>query len=439
MPARLASLLIATTALLAALCSTASAADRVYWTNFSGNSIAFANLDGTGGGGTLNTTGATAPSQPTGIAIDPAAGRIYWASANGGKVSYANLDNTGGGNDLSTAGANVSGLRGLAIDPAGGRIYWAATAGGTISYANLDGSGGNNLSTTGATLSNPNGVAIDPAANRIYWANRNVTTGNKISYANLDGTGSGNDLPTGAATVSGPAGIAVDPAAGRAYWANQVLSTDSQKVAHANLDGSGGANLNTAGSCAVCSPPTGLALDPDANRAYWTNSFTTPLSFANLDGTGSGGDLNTTGAPMADPAYLAILRAPVPTGAPTVGGTSVTGAALACSQGSWAGNRLGAHLYRAPRSFEFQWTLNGAEIAGATSSTHVAAAPGAYGCKVSATNAAGSAGPQTSAPHTVSAPAPPQAAPPSSTPAKRKCKKGKKKGKRAKKNCKRKK
>jgi len=446
MIARIAALALATAAMVASSVTPAFGADTIYWTNFGGNDISFANLDGSGSGGSVNTTGATAPNQPAGVAIDPAAGRIYWATANGGKISFANLDGTGGGGDLNTAGATVGILRGLAIDPAGGRIYWASTNTGTISYANLDGSGGGNLSTTGATVSNPNGVAIDPASNRIYWANRNTTTGNKISYANLDGTGSGTDLVTGAATVSGPAGLAVHPAGGRIFWANQVIGADNQKIAFANLDGSGGANLNVTGSCMVCAPPTGVALDPDPNRIYWTNSFTTAISFANLDSSGSGGDLSTAGGSVNSPAYVAILKTPLPTGAPTVSGGSVTGSVLTCSQGSWAPNLLGGFLYRAPRTFGFQWTLNGADIGGATTNTHTASTPGSYGCRVSATNAAGTGGPQTSAGHEVSNPPPPvtpgnPTSPinPAGNVRKRKCKKAKKGASAAKKKCKRKK
>lgn len=424
MIARTAALAVALTALAASLPAAALGADTIWWSNFGANNISFTNLDNTGGGGNLaSTTGATAPNQPNGLALDPAAGRVYWASVNGQKISYANIDGSGGGGDLNTSGASVFAPRGLAIDPAGGRIYWAAAFGPSpgIYYANLDNSGGGQISTTGATVSTPSGVAIDPAANRIYWANANTTTGNKISYANLDGTGSGGDLNTTGATVSQPLGVAVDPAGGRIYWGNQ--SAASLKISYANLNGSGGADLNVTGACTVCAPPAGVAIDPAANRIYWANSFTEAISFTNLDGTGSGGDLNDTGATVNSPTFPALLRTPVPTGAPAVSGGSQTGSTLSCSQGSWAPNLLGAHLYRAPRTFAFQWTLNGADIGGATTNTHTASTPGSYGCRVSATNHAGTGGPQESAAHAVSTPPPPVVTPPAPA-KKRKCKKG---------------
>jgi hypothetical protein len=432
MIARIARLAIAFSALAASLPAVAHGADQVWWPNFSADNISFANLDNTGSGGNLSgTMGATAPNDPNGLAFDPAAGRVYWASNNGQKISYANIDGSGAGGDLNTTGASVVGPRGLAIDPAAGRIYWAAAFGASpgIYYANLDNSGGGQIPTGTATVSTPSGVAIDKAANRIYWANANTTTGNKISYANLDGSGGGGDLPTGSATVGAPVDVAVDPAGGKILWANSVIVSDGQKIAFANLDGSGGANLNTTGSCTTCAPPTGVALDPGANRVYWTNAFTEPISFANLDNSGGGGDLNDTGATNNGPTYPAVLRTPVPSGPPAVSGGSVTGSTLSCSQGAWAPNLPGAHLYRVPRTFAFQWTLNGSDIGGATSNTHTASTAGTYACKVSATNAAGTGGPQTSAGHSVSEPPPvtnPPANPPAPPRAKKKCKKGRK-------------
>jgi hypothetical protein len=45
-----------------------------------------------------------------GVAIDPAARKIYWANWRGNKISYANLDGSGGG-DLTTPGATVAAAR----------------------------------------------------------------------------------------------------------------------------------------------------------------------------------------------------------------------------------------------------------------------------------------------------------------------------------------
>lgn len=379
--------------------SVAFGSDSVFWANRETFTISFANLDGTGGADLA--TGSASVVAPFGTALDPAAGRIYWPNYEGNTISFAELDGSGGG-DLSTGSATVSGPVGVAVDPAAGRIYWADSSGNKISFANLDGSGGGDLSTGSATVNGPFGVAVDPAAGRIYWAN---IFGNKISFAKLDGTGGGN-LATGSATVNEPAGVAVDPTAGRIYWAN----SGADKISFAKLDGSGGGDLSTSG--ATMAVPEGVALDPGAGRIYWGNAGGNRISFANLDGTG-GGDLNTVGAQTYWSVFPVLLKSPSGAGLPAISGGTAVGSSLSCSTGSWAPDAVPEFLYRAPQAFAYQWSLNGADIAGASQSSTVANVPGEYRCRVTAWNHAGSAV-QTSAPQTVLAISPP--APPKEPP-----------------------
>jgi hypothetical protein len=373
--------------------STAGAADRVYWANAAGapvSKISFANLDGSGGGD-LGTGGAPPDCCPFGTAIDAAGGRIYWGSDDVNGVSFANLDGSGAGGDLNTSGATAGHALGVAIDPGGGRIYWANGTANKISYARLDGSGGGDLSTSGATVNGPRGVAIDPVGGRIYWVNG----GNgKVSYANLDGSVGGDLDTTGAAAGSGLTGVAIDRAAGRIYWANDGANT----ISSAKLDGTGGgANLNTTG--ATVNSPFGVAIDTVAGRIYWANYNMNKISFANLDGSG-GNDLSTAGAGPDAPNFPVLLHAPRGAGAPEISGGSAPGSELACSHGSWTPDVLGSFLYRAPQTFAHQWSVDGADIAGATGSSHQASAPGEYRCRVTASNQAGSSS-QTSGPHAV--------------------------------------
>lgn len=375
----------------------AQAADRVYWTNYSNNTLSFANLDGSGGG-QVTTTGATA-SGPRGLAIDSAAGRVYWVNESDPKISFADLDGSGGGH---LAGATTGGASGLAIDPAAARVYWAD--GSTIEFASLDGTGGATLNTTGATVNGAAGVAIDPVGGLIWWAN---VTANKISFARLDGSG-GGDLPTGAATVDSPEGVALDLAGGRIWWPNQGTQ---ERISYANLDGSGGGDLAT-GAATVASP-IGVAVDAEAGRIYWSNWNTGGISFANINGSG-GGDLAIAGATADSPNHLALLQSPVAASAPAVSGGSTPGSTLSCSTGGWAEDLLGASLYRGPSSFAFQWTLDGADIAGATDASYTAFGTGEHRCRVTAGNTAGSAS-QVSGAHVIAAPGEP--APPAPAPA----------------------
>ncbi|HWF36275.1 MAG TPA: beta-propeller fold lactonase family protein [Solirubrobacteraceae bacterium] len=374
----------------------AFAANSIYWTTFSGSTVSFANLDGTGGGADLATPGAST-SETLGTAIDPATGRIYWANYAGNSISYASLDGSGGG-DLNTTGATALNQPwGVAIDPAAGRIYWANFGASKISYANLDGSGGGDLNTTGATVTGPSGVVVDPVTGKVYWTN---FAGAKISYANLNNTGGGGDLTTTGATSTSPAGLAIDSANGKIYWTNY---SGANSISFANVNNTGGAgNLTVTGT--TVSSPMGIAIDPVAGKLYWANYGNATVSSANLDGS-SAVNLATGAASTNGLAYPSLLEMPSGAGVPAASGGATAPSTLSCSQGTWAGDVPESFLYRAPRSFTYQWSLNGSAIPGATSSSYLAAAAGQYTCAVTATNRAGSAA-QTSAPLTVaSAPA----------------------------------
>ena len=381
----------------------AVAADTIYWANFDGDTIGFADLDGSGGGGQLDTSGATLDG-PDGLAFDSPTGRLYWANfgaaGNGTTIAFANLGG-GGGGTLSAPGVTISAPAGPAIDPVARKIYWA-NGDNTILFAKLDGTGGGQLSTAGATVNEPENVAIDTAAGRIYWANGGDDT---IDFANLDGSGGGGQLNTTGATISFPNGLAIDDVAGRIYWANGGSGT--QPVSFAKLDGSGGDDLNAPSNG---NGSFGLALDPAAGRLYY--GVGNAMFFANTNGTG-GGQLNTGSAPLDTPDFPVLLKTPTGAGAPTVTGATHAGSTLSCSTGGWAPDLVGAFLYQAPQSFAYSWTRNAALIAGATSSSIVAGSPGRYACTVTAVNRAGSSS-QTSAPFTVIAA--PTASIPSPTP-----------------------
>ncbi len=361
------------------LSSVAQAADSVYWTNHgTPDAISFAGLAG-GGGGDLPITASTL-SNPRGVAINPATNKIYWANETNNTIAVANLDGSGAA-VLPTTGATLSGPRGVAINPATNKIYWANNTNNTIGFANLDGSGaGGQLSTTGATLSGPWGVAIDPAANKIYWANE---TNNTIGFANLDGSGAGGQLPIGAGFLAAPAGLAIDKATGQIFWAN------GNSIGFANLSGSNGGLLVTTG--ATLGTPEGVAVDPVAGKVYWGKESGTSISFANVNNTGGGGDVVSTGATTSSPSFPALLKAPVGTGAPAITATgSAPGATLSCTQGTWEADLLGSFLFHAPQAFATQWLSNGQPVLGASTSSVVPTGVGNYSCQVSAKNAAGS-------------------------------------------------
>ncbi len=372
--------------MLPAAPSVADASETIYWANGSyggSGAISFTSLIGSSAGGLLDTSGATV-SGADGVAIDAAAGRIYWANYDANKISYANLDNSGAGGDLSTTGATVNGPVGLAIDPMAGRIYWGNANANKISYANLDGSGGGDVDTAGATVDAPEGVALDPAAGRIYWANR---LANKISYANLDGSG-GGDLNTSLVKVDVPDGVAVEPnptfpQRTNIYWTN---AAGSIPISFVSVDGDSGAEIPATG--ATDEGPQGLAIDTGTARIYWANNLGAKISLVSL--ISGGADVPTEGADTSHgPNFPVILQPPSGAGLPEITGAATVGSTLSCSQGTWAPDIVASFLYRVPQTFSYWWSLDGSNIAGATSSVITATATGAYRCLVTAANQAG--------------------------------------------------
>ena len=350
--------------------------DKIYWGNEGAGMIRVANLDGTGAPSTV----IGGEGGPCGVAIDPAAGKIYWATFNSGQIRVANLDGTGAASNLF---GDDGSLCGVAIDPAAGKIYWANFSSSTIRVANLDGTGTASVLFAEQGGSGPSGLAIDPAAGKIYWTNQLL---DEVRVANLDGSGTASTLFGPADAADNPIGVAIDPAAGKIYWAALL----SGQIRIGNLDGTG----SPATLFGVESGPGAVAIDPGAGKIYWATFFSGSIRSGNLDGSGTPATLFDF---ESTPLFPALLRAPeVGAELPSISGGASLGDALTCSTGSWASNLLGAFLFRAPRSFSYQWQLGGTDIPGATASTYSFTEAGDYTCRVTASNHAGSAS-QTSA------------------------------------------
>ena len=424
-------------------------ADRIYWSNDGDNTIRGAPLAGGGTADPLYDGPTQGVSYPAGVAINPAAGRIYWADDDA--IRGAPLAGGGTPATLHSSPPPASAF-GVATDPAAGRIYWATGFYGDPGWVStiLGGplAGGGTVtplySFSQYDVVVLQGVAIDPAAGRIYWADAGNNT---IRGAPLAGGGTADPPLYGSAQgVSGPRGVAIDPAAGRIYWANGGDNT----IRGAPLAGGGAAGPPLYGPAQGVSNPVGVAIDPTAaagglatidtgskswlstawerieslvnwrrgsqvGRIYWSNDGDNTIRGAPLAGGGTADPpLYGSAQGVSDPRFLAVLRAPLGTGAPTIswslilpngrfdwGPPGPPGQRLHCSRGAWAADLLGSFLYRAPQSFAYQWRLGGTDIGGATAPEYKPSQPGSYTCRVTATNGAGS-DVQTSAAVTVS-------------------------------------
>jgi DNA-binding beta-propeller fold protein YncE len=368
-------------AVTALLPAGAGAADgsgaRIYWSNESG-AVRFANVDGSGGTTLFGVEGG-----PCGVALDPAAGKVYWTNFPSGEIRAANLNGSGTASTLFTdAGACA-----VALDRPAGKIYWTNYDASTVRVANLDGTG------VAATLfaeppgSGPSGLVIDRATGKIYWTNQNT---DQVRIANLDGSGDASTLFGPPEAGDNPLGLAIDRTAGKVYWA----ALRSGEIRVGNLDGSGVPSTLFAGE----EGPAGVALDATAGKLYWATFFGGMIRSGNVDGSGSPATvLQGEGLPS----FPALLQAPHADGqAPAISGGASLGDALSCSSGGWKSDLDGAFLFRAPRTFAYQWQLDGTDIPGATTSSLTFTEPGDYTCRVTAANEAGSSS-QTSATFTV--------------------------------------
>jgi hypothetical protein len=98
-----------------------------------------------------------------------------------------------------------------------------------------------------------------------------------------------------------------------------------------------------------------------------------------------GGGVTPTAISNAITAGVSQYVPPSNTTAPAVTGTGTVGQTLTCTQGIWT---------NVPTSYVYQWQRNGGNISGAEASTHVLVAADSgtnVSCRVTATNAAGSA------------------------------------------------
>jgi hypothetical protein len=371
----------------------ASAGDTLFWSNYSGDTLAFANIDGSGGGA-FNPGSATV-KESEGLTIDSAGGTLIWTNTSGGPedkggIFFANLDGSGGGGPLNTGAATVNAPNAIALDPGTRTVFWSNYKGGpenkgTISFAKLDGSSAGDLNTSGAVVAEPEPIAIDTAGGKIYWGN---SGGDKIYFANLTGGGGGQLDTSGAPVVNTPSGLAIDPVSGRLFWS----SSGNETISFAALSGGGGGSLATTG--VKLDNPYGLALDPAAARLYVGNYGLDKErlgAIASIALSGGGVGLNVSSAPVNGAQNPIILRAPSAASPPTVTGKPKFHSVLTCSTGAWAADFAGSYLYQAPHTYAYQWTRDGVAIAGATASTFKINSAGSYACAVTAANQAGSA------------------------------------------------
>jgi DNA-binding beta-propeller fold protein YncE len=119
------------------------------------------------------------------------------------------------------------------------------------------------------------GLPNRTVASGIFWSDQQTR---QILRADLDGS---NNQPVVTAGLDTTRGIAIDPIAQKVYWTEFGGDVIPVKIASANWDGTGSHDLVTSG----LSGPAGIDLDIIHGKMYWTDNGLRTIKRANLDGT----------------------------------------------------------------------------------------------------------------------------------------------------------
>jgi hypothetical protein len=370
-----------------------ASADQVYWVNTS--VISYSDLADTAGGFLPASFGNVHNGE--GTAIDTANGRIYMTQKATDKIVWFGLSDLKSG-VVNTAPGTVVNPTNIAIDPRTQTLYWANdTSPGSIGFANVNETGGGILTQSGSTpahVSQPTRIAVDTLHNRVYWWNEGT---GEFSWVAMNGLTGGN-LSTPGLAIAGMgamSGMVVEPYStpeelyffnldagenGGIFHTDPLLGGEPEEIQ--------GAISKKAESNAR--NPIGLVFDGTGNNFYWANNAVdedTNAAIGTATIFGHAGMLRTFPvAPVHNPMFAAILKAPVFVGSPQV---SVSGYILGCGTGDWEADHPGASVYSAPTNFGYQWLRGSTPIPGAYDTSYTATESGTYTCQVAAVNAAG--------------------------------------------------
>lgn len=298
-------------------------AEKIYWTDRVTHKINRSNMDGSD----LEVL-VEAKGFPHAISLHLEEKKMYWINALEGEIMRANLDGSmvetvgntttsnlsifdfnarklyaykneslhinslnGSAKDSVDLGKTFKSL-GMAFSERNNTIFWT-TYGKSHNMLNYNGSYSviwrSSLDGSGLKATNVRrffkygGIALDERNGKMYWTGWRSSspkmTG-KIFRSNFDGTDE-EDLVTYTANIATyPSGIALDLENGKMYWTD----LGAKKIMRANLDGSDVATLIEPD----LEIPYAIALDTLANKIYWVNASPTGadrVQRSNIDGT----------------------------------------------------------------------------------------------------------------------------------------------------------
>lgn len=254
-----------------ALPSTASAQEilKIYWADLVNEKILRSNVDGTD----IEDIVTGGSPRAFGLAVDPFDQRIYWIDSIGVTLNRANLDGSFPEVLLNIPGSPHGSV---VIDYASNKLYFA-NGSSSLLRTNSDGS---DLEVIVSGLINPRGVALDVARNHLYWTELGSATAGGPSRRIARSTLDGDNVETLVDGLQQPVALALDLRSDKIYW----LDDTARLVQRSNLDGSGVETLVSNLFVNRIGGASGIALDLDNDRFFWTHSIGRVLS-TTLDGS----------------------------------------------------------------------------------------------------------------------------------------------------------
>ncbi len=389
-------------------------------TTFAGKAGIAGTADGTGTGATFGGL--------QNIAIDTA-GNLYVADGGGNTIrkitpaavvtTFAGLGGTSGNTNGTGTAARFNNPSGLAVDTAGnvyvadnnnnsirkitpaGVVTTLAGRNSTSGFGFVDGDG------TSARFDSPASVAVDSVGN-VYVADsyncaiRKITPGGTVSTIAGNGDAFNTDGPLSSATFYYPADLAVDPA-GNLLVADAYNNTIRRVTINAlTVPNIAASPITTTINSGQNATFTVTASGSGPFTYQWQLLPSGSSTWSNLSATSTYSGVTSTTLTVAAATVLLdstqyrcvvtnVLGSTNSAAASLlVNGTPIISAASQ-SQAVRSGTSITLNASASGRSLTYQWLLNGAVIAGATSSTYTianfsSASAGTYSVTVSNTS-----------------------------------------------------
>jgi 6-phosphogluconolactonase (cycloisomerase 2 family) len=225
-------------------------------------------------------------SEPGGVAFSPSGGLLATANVMDSTVSVFSV---GGGGALTPVAGSPFGTGSepfpVAFSPSGGLLATADLGDNTVSVFSVDSSTGALAPVTGSPFAAGSGaqsVAFSPSGGLLVTANSNAVSGNSVSVFSVDpSTGgltqvAGSPFPTGLV----PSAVTFSPSGGLLATAN----ADTNSVSLFSVDPSTGALTQVAGSpFATGKLPYGVAFSPSGGLLVTANNADSTLSVFSVD------------------------------------------------------------------------------------------------------------------------------------------------------------